>query len=65
MVKKFQDLASGCQESIKHLSEKQREFVIILTQEYGEWWEETIEYVENNSLKKIERKIRYLRRHGN
>ena len=59
---KFEDLAIGCQQSIIHLSSEKREFVIELTQVFNEYWEETIEYVEQSNERDIRRDLRLRRR---
>lgn len=60
---KYEDLSIGCQQSIAHLSEEKRDFVIQLTQVYGEYWEETIEYVEKSEERDLRRDLRRRRRH--
>lgn len=58
----FEDLSKGCQESIRHLSDEKKMFVIELTQVFNEYWEETIEYVEKSEERDIRRDLRLRRR---
>ena len=70
------DISTGCQESISHLSEEQQQSIIRLTRDYGSYlvknggdifpglgfWEETIEYVEQNKIQDVRRLLRSLKR---
>ena len=57
-------ISIGCQESIKHLSKNKQNYVIELTRTYKQYWEETIEYVEQTEERNIKRYIRILKRNN-
>lgn len=61
-MKGVEELSKGCQESICHLSDEKKMFVIELTQVFNEYWEETIEYVEKSDERDIRRDLRLRRR---
>ena len=58
-------ISVGCQESIKHLSKNKQKYVIELTKTYKQYWEETVDYVEQTEERNIRRYIRILKRSNN
>ncbi len=72
----MEDLSVGAQTSISHLSSEKQEYILQLTQKYGEYliknggdifpglgyWEETVEYVEQVEIREVKRLLRKLNR---